>query len=160
MYLRSVGRFYQHRKAWISGPFDLLERAVAPRVLVSAEALAFRPNRGIYLIVEEASNPEDGRAFASGRWATKWGRHDLSAPLLEIDGLFGVLTFGANLSLPSYGWAPRDVRATVCYCDRAPCDVTPAVTALLRASDALQGSVPLFAGPLESIVPWKWNWFE
>jgi len=50
-HLHEVGRFHQHRRALLSGPFRLVDAAVAPRVLVSAEAVPYRPNRGLYVQV-------------------------------------------------------------------------------------------------------------
>ena len=52
--LGKVGRFHQHRRALLSGPFRVLDGVAAPRVLVRAESVPFRPHRGIYVVVEAA----------------------------------------------------------------------------------------------------------
>jgi hypothetical protein len=46
-------RFHLHRRALLSGPFELREAAVAPRVLISAAAVPYRPHRGVYVSVDE-----------------------------------------------------------------------------------------------------------
>jgi hypothetical protein len=45
--LARQGRFHQHRRSHLSGPFTLDAKAAAPRVLVRPEAVPFRPNRGV-----------------------------------------------------------------------------------------------------------------
>jgi hypothetical protein len=53
--LYDAGRFHLHRHAHLSGPFALVDTAVAPRVLISAEAVPYRPHRGVYATVQTAS---------------------------------------------------------------------------------------------------------
>ena len=74
--LRELGRFHEHRRALLSGPFDVDTVAAAPRVLVSAEAVPYRPNRGAYIVVEEGpAAPVD------------------TAALLEVPAVAGVWSF-------------------------------------------------------------------
>ncbi len=56
--LRQLGRFHEHRRARLSGPFEVATVAAAPRVAISAEAVPFRPNRGVYLVVEDLPTPD------------------------------------------------------------------------------------------------------
>ena len=51
--LRNLGRFHQHRHSHLSGAWQALEGWAAPRVLVGADAVPWRPGTGIYTIVEE-----------------------------------------------------------------------------------------------------------
>jgi len=53
--LHAVGRFHMHRRARLSGPFPLDGESVAPRVLISAAAVPYRPNLGVYVEVEEVA---------------------------------------------------------------------------------------------------------
>lgn len=55
--LYDAGRFHLHRRAHLSGPFTLMGTAVAARVLISAEAVPYRPNRGTYVVVQQATDP-------------------------------------------------------------------------------------------------------
>ncbi len=52
-HLAELGRFAGALPAQYVGALRLLETHAAPRALVSAEVVPFRPNRGIYLVVEE-----------------------------------------------------------------------------------------------------------
>ena len=49
--LRGADRFFEHRRSRLSGPFAVTGTVAAPRVLVSADAVPFRPNRGVYVVV-------------------------------------------------------------------------------------------------------------
>jgi len=49
--LHDKDRFHLHRRAHLSGPFRFVDAAVAPRVLISAEAVPYRPNRGVHVTV-------------------------------------------------------------------------------------------------------------
>jgi hypothetical protein len=51
------GRFHQHRRALLSGPFDLVEMAVASRVLISRAAVPYRPHKGVYVQVDQRGAP-------------------------------------------------------------------------------------------------------
>jgi hypothetical protein len=49
----------------------------------------------------------------------------------------------------------------VCYLDGAPLELAPDLGALVRSGDDVPGAGPVvFAGPFETIVPWRWDWFE
>ncbi len=145
-HLRTVGRFHAHRRARLSGPFDVTGMAAAPRVLVSGEAVAFRPNRGVYVVVRDGEEPGDRRQAAT-------------AQLLAADGVAGVWNFNAADRFTDLGWKAGRRAITVCYLDLAPLDVAPALGTLVRGTDSADAPVA-FAGPLETITPWEWGWFD
>ena len=69
--LRQADRFFADRRAHLSGPFEVRDRWVSPRVKVSAAAVPHRPARGIYVVV---GPPVDGAAMVAhqgvaGAWA-------------------------------------------------------------------------------------------
>jgi len=70
-HLHEVDRFHLHRKAHLSGPFRLDALAAAPRVLISAEAVPYRPHRGVYVTVGDARDPAQLCATegVAGAWA-------------------------------------------------------------------------------------------
>jgi hypothetical protein len=121
--LREKGRFHLHRQARLSGPFALAETAAAARVLVSPEAVPYRPHYGVHVQVQTVSNP---------------------APALdarcEIPGVAGAWSFTD---------AAR--RITVTWLDEEPLAVVDRVPAPSECE---------FAGPLETITPWQWDWFD
>jgi hypothetical protein len=69
--LRQADRFFAGRRAHLSGPFEVRDRWVSPRVKVSAAAVPHRPARGIYVVV---GPPVDGAAMVAhqgvaGAWS-------------------------------------------------------------------------------------------
>jgi hypothetical protein len=69
--LRQADRFFADRRAHLSGPFEVRDRWVSPRVKVSAAVVPHRPARGIYVVV---GPPVDGAAMVShegvaGAWS-------------------------------------------------------------------------------------------
>jgi hypothetical protein len=118
-------RFFAARRALLSGPFDVADRWVAPRVAVSAEAVPFRPSCGVYVVV---GPPADGAAFVTqpgvaGAWQFTDGAEGRSVTVAFVDG------------------------------------------DLWQASAALEPSLmgigePLeWAGPLERVDAFRWDWF-
>ncbi len=75
------------------GAFSLLRAYASPRVLVSAEAVAFRPHRGIYLLVEAPSDQGDVEGWL------RWHHREHVPELLAIDGVAGVSLFRASTRL-------------------------------------------------------------
>ncbi len=122
--LHDAGRFHLHRHAHLAGPFAFVSSVVAPRVLISAEAVPYRPHRGVYVVVREAT--------AAGL--------DLNV-VCATDGVVGVWDF-----------ADDERRITVAWLDGEPLQVA---AALGPPVDGVE-----FAGPLETITPYQWDWFE
>jgi len=143
--LRELGRFHEHRRALLSGPFDLTASAAAPRVAISAEAVAYRPNRGVYIVVEDLTG--SGVPTATTVDA-----------LLETDGVAGVWTFVSDAERRSV-WRPGHRRVTVCYLDEDPLGVSASLDAVVRSRHPHPDAI-LQAGPWETITPWRWDWFD
>ena len=138
--LHAADRFHLARAARLSGPFRYLEARVAPRVLISREAVPYRPNRGVYVEVEE---------LAPGSMAdSDEHRRHLDA-LCRLPGVAGAWSF-----------ADEQRRVTVSWLDAPPLEVN---TGLAGAATFRRVGSPhrtVFAGPLETITPWQWDWFE
>ena len=146
--LRAVDRFHRHRRAAVSGAFDVVACAVAPRVLVSAAAVPYRPNRGIHVRVDEPA-PDAHLA---------WLEADHLPALAAVDGVAGAWAFRQRTT----GTDPRPTTAdravTIAWLDDPPLDVAPRIAALPGAPPTAVRT--LLAGPLEHIEPHRWNWFE
>ncbi len=139
--LHKVGRFHLHRRSHLSGPFPFRAAAVAPRVLISREAVPYRPNLGVYVEVEElagATDPDTERR----------AREHLDA-LCAVPGVAGAWSF-----------ADDDRRVSVSWLDGAPLDVATRLDPVAERRRAGSGGRTMFAGPLETITPWQWNWFD
>jgi hypothetical protein len=66
--LRAEDRFHQHRVSHLSGPFVLRSTWAAPRVLVSPEAVPYRPNTGVHVSVTRAPVTSDHAPQVAGVW--------------------------------------------------------------------------------------------
>jgi hypothetical protein len=136
--LRRLDRFFAARHAHLTGPFGVVDAAAAPRVLVSAAAVPFRPNRGVYVIVAEASTPGvDSHA------------------LLAQPGVAGVWTFATNPELSDRRWSAGSRRITVAWLDDDPLAVAAQLAPMVGERAGVE-----FAGPFEAITPWAWDWFD
>jgi hypothetical protein len=152
--LRALGRFHEHRRSLSSGPFRALETAVAPRVLISAEALPYRPNRGVYIVVEEP-------ALASNEYL-HWLHTEHAPALCALEGVAGLWNFATSPTFSDHPWKPGNRRVTVIYLDG---DVLPAAARIdvldAHRRERFAGETStVFAGPFETITPWQWSWFD
>jgi ketosteroid isomerase-like protein len=148
--LHGEDRFFPHRRAAVTGDLGVLEAHAAPRIQISAAAVPYRPNRGVYVVVG------DGVALACS-----------GAPLetlLGVDGVAGVWVFGASgsraRSARPGGGRPLESDVLVCYLDDDPSVVAPAIDGHLSSVWESTGVSPDFAGPFETIAPWSWDWFD
>ncbi|HXQ89976.1 MAG TPA: hypothetical protein VN768_00385 [Acidimicrobiales bacterium] len=156
--LRAEGRFHEHRRSRLSGPFALTGVLAAPRVLVSADAVAYRPNRGVYVVVRDnAASSEHESAAAGPRRAED---EELAAALLGAPGVAGVWSFTSDARRAEAHWHPGDKSVTVGFLDADPLTVAGALGPTLRPL-IQSGQRPVaFAGPLETVTPWRWDWFD
>jgi hypothetical protein len=157
--LRAVGRFHPHRRARLSGPLSVAASAAAPRVLVSAEAVPYRPNRGVYVVVRERPAAPSGPPGPADDPAAD-PADEMAARLLEAPGVAGVWTFVSDPRFERHRWRPGSRSITVCYLDEEPLEVAPSLGALVGNTEMPPDRPVLFAGPFETITPWRWDWFD
>ena len=154
-------------RAWssepLSGFFVPLKGYVNPRVLVAADALPFRPTTGVHLTISRMLR-HDVAAEAAFRW------HDqVRIPqLLECAGVAGAWTFATrDLFKPARDIAAPALRLQIVYLDADPLafiDDLARRDAERRGNAQMPPSIdveePVFSGPLRSIIPWRWDWFD
>jgi hypothetical protein len=147
------------------GFFTPVKGYAAPRILVSPDALPFRPNRGLHLSVthfEDAHSPEVHDLF---QWDDRVG----IPALLECPGVAGAWTFsllslqkhptlpGLHDERPEFG--PGSLRIRLLYLDADPADTARAVADIEREPADGSGRPAvgrtLFHGPLRSIIPFQ-----
>lgn len=149
------------------GFFTPVKGYAAPRIGVSAEALPFRPNRGLHLTVTHFADPHGADVHEQFRWDDRIG----IPALLECPGVAGAWTFSLHSmqkhpSLPlgagNREFAPGAVRIRMLYLDADPAEVTRAVLELEQDLDSRGAGGPrpavgetLFDGPLRTIIPWQ-----
>ena len=132
--LIEIGRFPERLPSRLVAGCDLVGMHAAPRALVSADVVPFRPNRGIYLVVEQGA---------------PWSDEEVAA-VLALDGVAGLWTFSPtttesdDLSKSGYG-------VTVVYLDEDPVEVARSINALLGSR------VPALAAPFVTLQPWEWE---
>jgi hypothetical protein len=168
MRLHDEDRFFPHRRAIATAALAVQSAHAAPRVQVSAAAIPYRPNRGVYAVVERRRHgplAEDDSAVPARK----------IDDLLRLPGVAGVWTFDQTVSASDSGYQPDgraaspetpgseqslDASVTLCYLDDDPVAVSGAIRDLLRPDWESDGRVPDMAGPLEAITPWSWDWFD
>ncbi len=136
--LHKVGRFHLHRRSHLSGPFPLRASAVASRVFISAEAVPYRPNTGIYVEVEELSEGASPEA----------DREHLETLCAEA-GVAGAWSFADDAR-----------RVTVTWLDAPPLEMCARLEPIVERRRGSATTATVFAGPLEAITPWQWTWFD
>ena len=157
--LSELGRFHRHRASHLGGPFLFLKAYAAPRVAISPEAIPYRPCRGIHVTVAEAiAKPR------LDEWA-RWLDGVELPGLLDVPGVAGIWTFVGRS--PNFHDAPDGRRITVAYLDDDPLAVARRLAERReeaersgRAPDWSGGVRTTYSGPLETIIPWRWDWFD
>ncbi|MEV0044017.1 hypothetical protein AB0H60_11125 [Nocardia rhamnosiphila] len=148
--------------------FTPVKGYAAPRIGVSAEALPFRPNRGLHITVTYHSEPHGLDTHEQFHWEDR-----VHIPtLLERDGVAGAWTFSLH-SLPGnsslrpepeddHRYTPGTVRIRLLYLDHDPAEVSRDLASFEQDREAAGFGRPcpeaaelLLDGPLRTIIPWK-----
>jgi hypothetical protein len=152
--LGELGRFHRERRSHLFGAWHLLETWAAPRVLISPEAVPYRPGTGVYVIVEEVVD-----AIGLPVWLQ--GIHRAGVPALgATDGVVGVWSFATTPLYANPRWVTGGARITVCWLDRDPVTVAGALDGVVRRRWDDAPVRPLLSAPMETIAPWAWSWFD
>ena len=147
------------------GFFRPLKGYVNPRVLVSPDALPFRPVRSMLLNVLRVREPRAGATEQAYAW---YDRVHLPQ-VVECRGVAGVWSFvSESLTLlpgSGKGGSDRGLRVHLAFCDEEPAvvlqDLAERRAELAAGMPDLDGVVEeLLFTALEPITPWQWNWFE
>jgi hypothetical protein len=147
------------------GFFRPLKGYVNPRVLVSADALPFRPVRGMHVTCLEVRQPRTSAAEAAFAWYDRVHIPDL----VSCPGVAGAWTFssdGSSFDREGRSIAPG-LRVHLLYLDEDPLEVMAGIDQRRKEWDAA-GRIPDLDGvieerlstPLRPITPWQWDWFD
>jgi hypothetical protein len=144
--LRAAGRMPALLPSVELGGYEVVARAAAPRALVTAEVLPWRPGRGAYLLLDEPDGADgvDGVDGVDGLGDT--GR------LCDVEGVAGVWQYRGGVFHPRLA-DTSGLRLTVCYLDGDP---VAAGRRIGQVVESLDRGV-LFAAPFEAVVPWAWE---
>lgn len=136
--LRAAGRMPVRLPLVELAGYRLTATAAAPRVLVGADVLPWRPNRGVFLLLEQGSpaGPD---------------------PLLDVAGVAGVWTYSGSGSLHPRLTGTDGRHLIVAYLDDDPAAVAGALAPVLHDRWSAGEVVPLLAAPFVPVVPWAWD---
>jgi hypothetical protein len=144
------------------GAFIPIKGYVNKRVLVSDEALPFRPSRGIYVTATQLSDD-----LPAVEKLARWYDRIRIPEILDCRGVAGAWTFVSENAYPGRQGVGPTVRIHVYFLDEDPLDFADDLLehesgwdAEDRTRDELTAEVPLFRSLLRTIVPWEWNWFN
>ena len=147
--LRALGRFHEHRRSWLFGGWQLVDQAAATHALVSPEVIPWRPATGVFVVVEDSASDGDGARTAGS-----------VEHLLSVPGVAGVWSFAPSETYHDPNWRTQPWTITVLWLDDDVIETTRRLEPVLRERWRADGAVPIYAGPLETIVPGEWSWFD
>ena len=149
--LYAQGRWFDARKSHLSGPFSLVKTYAAPTMAVDADAIPYRPNRGIFVTAQASA---EGATQAALDEARRWYDEVHVPDLLAVRGVAGCWWFEDTEG--------RTVR--VYWLDDDPIvflDDLEAKTPDMAMMDLSQAYRTLVVGAYETI-PWDatFDWFD
>ncbi len=153
----------------LMGIFTTVKGYVAPRVLVSADALPFRPVRGVIFSLHHIDDPASTDAHDFYAFQDR-----VAVPrIVSHPGVAGLWSFSSVSTTLDPSWQPRQGSltfdpggqdagryfATLAFLDGDPLEVVTD----LRAFDSSRGIgsvTDVYESALLPITPWQWDWFD
>ena len=155
-----------YTERYFTGFFLALKGYVSQRVLISPEALPYRPTRGVFVTMSDVFEPDSEDAIDMFQWYDQVHLPDM----LELKGVAGIWSFASDArftSTASPNANPPGRRINLYYLDEDPMEFLAAVGQAApkwreagRLRDNSKTKKDLFMGPLKTIVPWEWDWFD
>lgn len=158
--------------------FAPLRGYVAQHVPIDADALVFRPVRGVFMRISRMRH-HDAAAQDMHRWFDQVRIPDM----LACQGVAGAWSFTSaeafpsvrvEAGLPQWRWAdsasragvPEILRLQLYFLEADPLDFMADLAAREakwrragRSRDTSDTEEVVFAGPFRRILPWEWDWF-
>jgi len=156
--LGQMGRFSTSLPSTYRAALRLLEAHAAPRAQVSNEVVPYRPNTGVYLLVEEPTDRERLDDHLRQVHAEGLPR------LLRTPGVAGAWLYATSPELATSprleaNFSPGNYRVTVLYLDEDPVEVAGRLSPLLEERWDRAPVRPVLAAPFESMMRWDWGRF-
>ncbi|MDT5024588.1 MAG: hypothetical protein QOE61_1014 [Micromonosporaceae bacterium] len=158
----------------LMGSFSPVKGYVSPRVLVSPDALPFRPNRGVAIAVSRLADPHSAAAHDLFGWYDQVRIPDL----LSCVGVAGAWTFASQSTTLDRGWSAASgsttfderseldsgrYRILLVYLDADPLEFLSDYRRRQeewRDAERQSLEVPILSSALRAITPWQWDWFD
>lgn len=137
--LHQVGRMPVRLPSVELGGYRLVETIAAPRALVGAAVLPWRPHRGIELLVEQGRSTEPLTA------------------LVDVDGVAGAWSYEGTAGLHRRLASTDGLRLHILYLDEDPVTVADRLRAPLARRWVDEAVAPLLAAPMVTVVPFAWD---
>jgi hypothetical protein len=147
--LAAAGRYSVRLPSVLLGGFVPAGAAAAARVSVSPEVVPFRPNTGVYLVLDEP--PAGGAAAAYADWLATEHLPDL----VGVDGVAGAWWFAPATVRPDR-FDASGLLATMLYLDGDPVAVAQTLADRMQARWVRWGQAPALAAPFVAVRPWSW----
>ncbi len=154
-HLAELGRFPHSLPSQYRGGLRLLEALASPRVLISNEVVPFRPHTGVYLIVEQPTEPPADRSTHDAY--LQHTHVELLPGLVAVPGVAGAWTFSTTPSIRRPMFSEGDYRITACYLDDDPATVGERLGPVLGGWWTTSPYRPVLAAPFESLVRLDWE---
>jgi hypothetical protein len=151
--LAEMGRFSYDLPSHYQAGLRVLDTLASPRALIGPEVVPYRPNRGIYLIVEEPTDRQAWDAYLRQAHA------EVLPELVSVEGVAGAWVFSTTPAIQRPGFKEGDYRMTLCYLDDEPAEVGTRLEPVLHKAWFGAPSRPVLAGPFESMMRWDWDRF-
>lgn len=149
--LYKQGRWFDARKSHLSGPFSLVKTYAAPDTVVDADAIPYRPNRGVFVTVQDhAKGATDAALDEARRWYDEVHIPDL----LGVAGVTGCWWFEDTdgRTIRVY-WLDQDPNAFL--------DDLEAKTPAMQMMDLRKAYATVLVGAYASISPESaFDWFD
>lgn len=117
--------------------YDRAGSAAAPRTLVGADVIPWRPARGVYLLVERGGAPAD--------------------ELAAVPSVAGVWWFAGSPLPPPWRNDTTGMQITYCYLDEDPVAAAEELRPVLEKRWAGGEVAPLLAAPFHTVVPFEFG---
>jgi hypothetical protein len=159
--LDSLGRFFKARRSHLSAPFRFIKAYAAPRVLVDAEVIPYRPNRGLFVTVQDHAEGATETALDEAR---QWYDRVHVPDLLSVRGVAGCWWFEAMRDARGAEANPRGRTIRAYWLDDDPAaflDDLRAKTRSFSMMDLSKAYRTMLVGAYRSI-PWEssFDWFD
>jgi hypothetical protein len=118
--------------------FELAGKAAAPRAVVGADVLPWRPMLGAYLVLEEGAATPD-------------------PALLDAEGVAGAWWFTGTVAHTPFTIDSRGLQLTVLFLDDDPVSVAAELAGSLAQRPTRHDSTVLLAAAFHAIVPFAWS---
>lgn len=135
--LGAGGRMPLRLPSVVMAVYDLAGKAAAPRVLVGADALPWRPARGVYLLIETGTEPPD--------------------EVVGVAGVAGAWWFAGTVAPAPWRTDATGTQITYFYLDEDPVGVARALRPALEKRWAGGRVAPLLAAPFHTVAPFEWG---